>query len=167
MCNTVCMTSVDLPIPGSPPIRTREPGTSPPPNTRFNSSSCILIRGSSSATISASASGLGFCVSIPDTGRRLTGSFLTISSTYVFHSPQDGHLPTHFGESCPQLLHTYTVFSFAIELPFFVVGYKNRDNLLEISYPCLIEIDVCLYSYLSGYRTVHPVTHFIRGISVS
>ena len=28
------------------------------------------------------------------------------SSTYVFHSPHDGHLPTHFGDSCPQLLHT-------------------------------------------------------------
>ena len=27
-------------------------------------------------------------------------------STYVFHIPHDGHLPTHLGESCPQLLHT-------------------------------------------------------------
>ena len=97
-CLIVCETSVDLPIPGSPPIRTREPCTSPPPNTRFSSSSCILMRGSSSASISLSASGLGFCVSMPDTGRRLAGSFRTISSTYVFHSPHDGHLPTHFGE---------------------------------------------------------------------
>ena len=110
------MTSVDFPIPGSPPIKTREPGTSPPPNTRFSSSSCILMRGSSSASISLRITGFAFCVSMPDTGRRLVVSFRTISSTYVFHSPHDGHLPTHFGDSCPQLLHTYTVFSFAIFL---------------------------------------------------
>jgi putative N6-adenine-specific DNA methylase len=30
----VCSTSVDLPIPGSPPSRTTDAGTSPPPNTR-------------------------------------------------------------------------------------------------------------------------------------
>ena len=48
----------------------------------------------------------GFSVSIPETGRLLTTSFRITSSTYVFHSPHDGHLPTHFGDSCPQLLHT-------------------------------------------------------------
>ena len=30
-------TRVDLPIPGSPPSRTRDPGTNPPPRTRFSS----------------------------------------------------------------------------------------------------------------------------------
>ena len=33
----VCSKIVDLPIPGSPPIKTTEPATSPPPNTRSNS----------------------------------------------------------------------------------------------------------------------------------
>ena len=124
MCRTVCKTSVDLPIPGSPPINTNEPGTSPPPNTRFNSSSCISIRGSSSASISFKVTGLALAVSIPETGRRLEGSLRTISSTYVFHSPQEGHFPTHLGDSCPQLLHTYTVFSLAILLSFFIVRTK-------------------------------------------
>jgi hypothetical protein len=50
--------------------------------------------------------GLALAVSMPDTGRLFTTSFRTTSSTYVFHIPHDGHLPTHLGESCPQLLHT-------------------------------------------------------------
>jgi hypothetical protein len=33
-------------------------------------------------------------------------SFWITSSTYVFHSPHEGHLPTHFGELEPQLLQT-------------------------------------------------------------
>ena len=33
----VCSKIVDLPIPGSPPINTTEPATSPPPSTRSNS----------------------------------------------------------------------------------------------------------------------------------
>ena len=32
-----CNSSVDLPIPGSPPTRIAQPGTSPPPSTRSNS----------------------------------------------------------------------------------------------------------------------------------
>ena len=34
----ICKTRVDFPIPGSPPKRTKEPSTSPPPKTLFNSS---------------------------------------------------------------------------------------------------------------------------------
>jgi len=33
----ICSTSVDLPMPGSPPTSTIDPGTTPPPNTRANS----------------------------------------------------------------------------------------------------------------------------------
>ena len=35
MRSTVCSTRVDLPMPGSPPISTREPCTRPPPSTRL------------------------------------------------------------------------------------------------------------------------------------
>ena len=42
--------SVDLPIPGSPPTRTSEPGTSPPPRTRSSSPIPIGRRGDSAAT---------------------------------------------------------------------------------------------------------------------
>ena len=32
----------------------------------------------------------------------------------MFHCPQAGHLPIHFGDSWPQLEHTYAILSFAI-----------------------------------------------------
>lgn len=35
-------------------------------------------------------------------------------SLNVFHCPQEGHLPIHFGDSCPQFEQTYIVLSFAI-----------------------------------------------------
>ena len=35
-------------------------------------------------------------------------------SLKVFHCPQAGHLPIHFGDSWPQLEHTYAILSFAI-----------------------------------------------------
>src|SRR5216684_3270282 len=36
-----CMRSVDLPMPGSPPTRTTEPGTMPPPKTKSNSANSV------------------------------------------------------------------------------------------------------------------------------
>jgi hypothetical protein len=35
-------------------------------------------------------------------------------SLNVFHCPQEGHLPIHLGDSCPQFEHTYAVLSFAM-----------------------------------------------------
>ena len=57
MRSTVCSNNVLLPMPGSPPNKIREPGTNPPPSTRFNSASCMSMRGSSSALISDKAIG--------------------------------------------------------------------------------------------------------------
>lgn len=37
----------------------------------------------------------------------------TFSSTQVFHSPQAGHFPNHFGDSLPHDLQKNTLFSFA------------------------------------------------------
>ena len=37
----------------------------------------------------------------------------TVSSTQVFHAPQAGHLPNHFGDSLPHSLQKNAVFSFA------------------------------------------------------
>ena len=55
--NTVCSTKVDFPMPGSPPNSTSDPGTNPPPNTRFSSPSHMSIRGSSSAAIRPTGTG--------------------------------------------------------------------------------------------------------------
>jgi hypothetical protein len=35
------------------------------------------------------------------------GPTVTFSSTIVFHSPHEGHLPTHLGESAPQELQNH------------------------------------------------------------
>jgi hypothetical protein len=51
----------------------------------------------------------------------------TFISLKVFHWPQAGHLPIHFGDSCPQLEHTYAVLSFAI-----VVKCYSATKLLII-----------------------------------
>ena len=45
----ICNINVDLPIPGSPPINTSEPGTIPPPRTRLSSPILVWIRSSFSA----------------------------------------------------------------------------------------------------------------------
>ena len=49
---------VDFPIPGSPPISTKEPGTKPPPRTRSNSAKPRLRRKKESAATSESSRGL-------------------------------------------------------------------------------------------------------------
>ena len=86
-------------MPGSPPTSTAEAATSPPPNTRSNSVMPVCARGGGSAVpcsptksrLDALAPGL----SAP--ARASPGS-----STMVFHSPQDSHLPAHFGVTAPQ-----------------------------------------------------------------
>lgn len=114
-CSTVCRTRVDLPIPGSPPSSVSEPCTSPPPSTLFSSSSIRSILCSSDETISLRYCGFERMDSIPWAACFATGvSFLTTSSEKVFHCPHEGHLPIHFGDSCPQFVHTNTVLSFAI-----------------------------------------------------
>ena len=53
--SSACNNSVDLPMPGSPPINTTPPSTMPPPNTRSSSSWPVGVRSTSCASISLSA----------------------------------------------------------------------------------------------------------------
>src|SRR5574344_1280057 len=110
----VCKVSVLLPIPGSPPNRTMEPGTSPPPSTRLSSASCISMRGSSLAEISCRNSGrFFFCASMAER-TDIAADFAACEpvslepriALNVFHCPQLGHLPIHLDDSCPQLSQT-------------------------------------------------------------
>jgi diguanylate cyclase (GGDEF)-like protein len=50
--------NVLLPMPGSPPTRTAEPGTMPPPRMRSNSPVPVAMRGTSSRSMSASGEGI-------------------------------------------------------------------------------------------------------------
>ena len=106
-----CKSSVDLPMPGSPPISVTDPGTSPPPSTRSNSAKPVVQRVSGTVTSCATAAGR----SPPDASRRpaprVRGSEKGAS---VFHSLHDGHCPLHRGASAPQDEQTNTVRGLAI-----------------------------------------------------
>jgi hypothetical protein len=98
MRSASCIRRVDFPIPGSPATRTREPGTTPPPSTRANSP-----MGSGQRVTSAAAtagSGTGWAPGFParPTARTVGAGDI---STRVFHSPQSGQRPIHFGCTAP------------------------------------------------------------------
>src|SRR5437868_2652318 len=96
-----CSRSVDLPMPGSPPISTPEPGTKPPPATRSSSAMPLSMRGGAALSplrpTRREARPLGRLAPLaPDSG---VGAD---SSTIVFHSPQLSQRPAHFDETAPQ-----------------------------------------------------------------
>lgn len=94
-----------FPIPGSPPTRTRDPGTRPPPRTRSSSPIPVLTRGSLAS--GTSVMGRGTAEEADPERTLLARGDSKTSSTNVFHSPQDGHFPIHLGELCPQFWQTY------------------------------------------------------------
>ncbi len=53
---SACRISVDLPMPGSPPTSSAEPGTRPPPVTRSNSAMPVTRRGGGSSSVFRSSS---------------------------------------------------------------------------------------------------------------
>ena len=97
-CASACSSSVDLPIPGSPPINTTPPLTKPPPSTRSNSAMPVGVRGTSTASTSASV-----CTRLVVASALKRFFPLAISatlSTSVFQAEQCGHWPCHLG-TCP------------------------------------------------------------------
>ena len=110
-------------MPGSPPTRTRDPGTIPPPSTRSSSRMPVRILTSSSAVTSfrgiTFASRTDSLTLLEVTVLPFVMPLLTLSSTNVFHSPHAGHCPSHFDSSCPQFWQKNTLFfPFAILHPF-------------------------------------------------
>ena len=93
-----CKSSVDFPMPGSPPTSTSDAGTIPPPSTRSSSGKPLAKRSSRCNVMSLSTTGLASCTSF-------CGDMLffcaTGSSTNVFHCLHPGHCPSHFADSCP------------------------------------------------------------------
>src|SRR5699024_4297959 len=97
-----------------PPINTSDPSTTPPPNTRLNSLIFVKILGVSSSLMSFNFS--IFCAGTSDLNVFL-GPFVSlcsIVSSILFHAPQLGHLPIHFGDWYPQAKHSNITFFFAI-----------------------------------------------------
>src|SRR6202162_2243240 len=127
------MSKVDFPTPGSPPTRTRLPGTMPPPSTRFNSSQARGRRGAPSLEISLSATGfeaLGpFALGPPFPASALR----TWNSWSVFHARQCGHWPAQRRLSPPHSVHTKVIVDLGMggtTLPPTVVIYKCAGNVL-------------------------------------
>ena len=115
---TTCSSSVDLPMPGSPPTSTMLPGTMPPPSTKSNSASPVFRR-----VDSVPLTALSFAARVATMPRRcetagrptvFAGARSTISSTSVDHSPHDSQRPPHFGYSAPQFVQRYAVFVLAL-----------------------------------------------------
>ncbi len=101
--------SVVLPMPGSPPISTTDPGTRPPPSTRSSSPMPVATRRPTCGSISPMR------VGADDAGPiTATSAGTATSSTSVFHCPHDEHCPAHFGCDAPQLLQTCSIFALAM-----------------------------------------------------
>src|ERR1700760_765555 len=99
-----CVSSVDLPMPGSPPTSSTEPRTKPPPVTRSSSGMPEDSRGASwllpARLSSANVRPLRLA-------RTETGTLPDVSSSAsVFHSPQDSHLPCQRLYAAPQFWQT-------------------------------------------------------------
>ena len=100
--------SVDLPMPGEPPISTIEPGTIPPPRIWSSSPIPVDRRTWRSARTSARRTGLAAFVA-PPPPPRLAATGARVSSASVFQALQPGHWPCHFADSDPQAEQTKTV----------------------------------------------------------
>ena len=107
MASIACKSRVDLPIPGSPPIKTTPASTIPPPKTRSNSSIPVAVLSTSCASMSLSAVTALAGAKL----RALLYLFLlwlalsSIPSSSVFHSSQWGHLPNHLALVPPHVVH--------------------------------------------------------------
>ncbi len=101
-------------MPGSPPSRISDPGTSPPPSTRFTSRFPTSMRRTSLLRMSLTRSGrvAGRQPAMADATEPLSRAMT--SSVKLFHSPHEGQRPSHFGASNPQCLQKYAFLTFAI-----------------------------------------------------
>src|SRR5262245_15216465 len=99
-----CVSSVDFPMPGSPPTSSTEPRTKPPPVTRSNSTIPEERRGASwlLPDSDSSANCRPLRLERIETGTAVAPS----SSASVFHSPQASHLPCQRLYAAPQFWQT-------------------------------------------------------------
>ena len=115
--DAVFISKVDFPIPGSPPMSTAIAGTIPPPKTRSNSDTPVLILSVSVMSISFSRM---TCDSVSDAATDAGTSFGGVYSLSEFHAPQAGQQPNHLPDSNPHSEHKNTV-----ELFFAITDYSG------------------------------------------
>ncbi len=93
--------SVDLPVPGSPPTTVTDPGTRPPPSTRSSSASPVGTGAHASPTASVMRRGVDGGASATPEGP----GGPTCSSVRVPLASHAVHHPIHLGASAPHSLH--------------------------------------------------------------
>src|SRR5881409_2962154 len=102
-----CSSSVDFPMPGSPPTNTTDPGTMPPPRTKSNSRRPVCQRSTPGPAPRADRrTGLPDGVAPVLSARPPVRP--TASSTRVFHAPHASQRPPHLGCSAPQSVQRNT-----------------------------------------------------------
>ena len=113
--SSICSSSVDLPMPGSPPTSTSEPGTMPPPSTRSSSAMPLLKRSAADETTSDRATGPEAAppapsrTCLPLLPARPRAGATTASSTNESQAPQSGQWPSHLLSWRPHPPQTKTV----------------------------------------------------------
>ena len=125
MAHSACNSSVDLPMPGSPPISTTAPCTSPPPSTRSNSATPVISRLSSCASMSLRRRNLPTPV-IALKRLPAAGAVSAMVSTSVFHAVQCGHCPCHLTDWPPHSVQVYIDFGLAMRYPAVVMCRRQR-----------------------------------------
>src|SRR5438477_687238 len=104
-----CSSSVDFPMPGSPPTRMTDPGTTPPPSTKSNSARPVFHRSTAPLPTSDSRTGgLSGADAVRRSDRPTVRRISSGSSTSVFHAPHASHRPAHLGCSAPQSVQRNT-----------------------------------------------------------
>src|SRR6266576_5577289 len=101
-----CSSSVDFPMPGSPPTSTTDPGTMPPPNTKSNSLRPVGQRALTPVPTADRRTG-GRADAADDLPARPPAR-PDASSTRVFHVPHASQRPAHFGCSAPHSVQRNT-----------------------------------------------------------
>src|SRR5215510_15296514 len=115
MFAAACRSSVDLPMPGSPPSSTSEPGTTPPPRTRSNSSMPVDRRtplAVSTSAYSFAAPVLENCAYLFALAVGAAVDSAARSSTSEFQAPHSAQRPSHLGDCAPHSWHTKTTLAF-------------------------------------------------------
>jgi len=110
---SACSVSVDLPMPGSPPINVTPPGTNPPPSARSNSGSPDGQRrsepGCTSESLTTRAVEITAAVALLVVCR---------DSSSVFQALHAEHWPCHLLAVAPQSRQTNEILALAMTFPF-------------------------------------------------
>src|ERR1044072_3870036 len=100
------VSSVDLPMPGSPPTKSTERRTKPPPVTRSSSAIPEDSRGASWLLPASDSSANCRPLRLERIETGIEVAPVVSSSASVFHSPHASHLPCQRLYAAPQFWHT-------------------------------------------------------------